>query len=198
MSFTMKTIRTSFVGLAVAFLLSAALSCSSEYESLVKNELDKNKKVDSLLFNLRLGESKEIYHEKSWHLNNSRKVVQGRSYFFMKKVFSDSKQKNKSNDFALEFTVKFNADKKLNLLDAKFYHILWAPWNETYHAPKLLPRVLDSLELWFPGNPFLAIETGNDSIPKMHVKIDGDRRFRVFVENSQDVAVKIDDLNEDN
>jgi hypothetical protein len=32
----------------------------------------------------------------------------------------------------------------------------------------------------------------------MHVKVDGDRRFRVYVENSQDVAVKIDDLNEDN
>lgn len=198
MSSTMKITHTSFFGLTVVYLLTVALSCSSNYESLVKNELDKNKKVDSLFFNFRLGESKDMYHKKSWHLNNSRKVVQGRSYFYMKKIFSDSKEENKSNDFGLEFTGKFNADKKLNLLDAKFYHILWVPWNEAYQAPKLLPRILDSLELWFPGNPFLEIETGNDSIPKMHVKIDGDRRFRVFVENSQDVAVKIDDLNEEN
>ena len=86
----------------------------------------------------------------------------------------------------------------MKMLDVKFYHLLWTPWNEMYQAPKLLTRILDSLELWFPGNPFLEVKTGNDSIPSIHVKIDGDRRFRVFVENSQDVAVKIDDLNEDN
>jgi hypothetical protein len=194
----MKITTMSFFKILLIFLLTVNLSCSSEYDSLVKNELKKNQKVDSLFFNLRLGETKDIYHAKSWDLNNSKKVVQGRSYFYMKKVFTDPKRKDKSNDFALEFTGKFNADKKLNLLDAKFYHLLWAPWNETYQAPKLLPRILDSLELWFPGNSFLEIETSNDSIPKIHVKIDGDRRFRVFIENSQDIAVKIDDLNEDN
>jgi len=188
----------SFFKLFLIFLVAVNLSCTSEYDSLVKNELGKNQKVDSLFFNLRLGETKDIYHTKCWDLNNSQIVVQGRSYFFMKKVFSDPKKKDKSNDFALEFKGKFNADKKLNLLDVKFYHLLWAPWNETYQAPKLLPRILDSLELWFPGNSFLEIETDNNSIPKMHVKIDGDRRIRVILENSQDVAVKIDDLNEDN
>lgn len=194
----MKITTMSFLKIFLIFFLTVNLSCSSEYDSLVKNELKKNQKVDSLFFNLRLGDAKDIYHAKCWNLNNSKKVVQGRSYFFMKKVFSDPKRKDKSNNFALEFTGKFNADKKLNLLDVKFYHLLWAPWNETYQAPKLLPRILDSLELWFPGNSFLEIETSNDSIPKIHVKIDGDRRFRVFIENSQDVAVKIDDLNEDN
>ena len=183
--------------LSVLFLITT--SCSfSEYDTLLKTELKKNQKVDSVFFNLRLGESKEIYHKKSWDLNKSRQVVQGRSYFYMKKIFSDSKTEKKRNDFALEFSGRFNSEKKMKMLDVKFYHLLWTPWNEMYQAPKLLPRILDSLELWFPGNPFLEVKTGNDSIPSIHVKIDGDRRFRVFVENSQDVAVKIDDLNEDN
>ena len=194
----MKITIMSFFNFFLILLLTVNLSCSSEYDSLVKNELEKKQKVDSLFFNLRLGDTKDIYHTKCWDLNNSQTVVQGRSYFFMKKVFSDSKKNDKSNDFALEFTGKFNADKKLNLLDVKFYHLLWAPWNENYQAPKLLPRILDSLELWFPGNSFINIETDNNSIPKMHVKIDGDRRIRVIVEDSRDVVVKIDDLNEDN
>ena len=174
--------------LSVLFLITT--SCSfSEYDTLLKTELKKNQKVDSVFFNLRLGESKEIYHKKSLDLNNSRQVVQGRSYFYMKKIFSDSKTEKKRNDFALEFSGRFNSEKKMKMLDVKFYHLLWTPWNEMYQAPKLLPRILDSLELWFPGNPFLEVKTGNDSIPSIHVKIDGDRRFRVFVENSQDVAV---------
>ena len=186
----------------IFFKLSAFIllwtSCSSEYKNIVKKELRKNQKVDSVFFNLRLGETKDIYHKKSWDLNHTRTVVQGRSYFYMKKVFSDSKTEKKRNDFALEFTGKFNAAKKLKMLDVKFYHLLWTPWNEAYQAQNLLPRILDSLEIWFPGNPFFEVETGSDSIPRIHVKIDGDRRFRVFVENSQDIAVKIDDLNEDN
>jgi uncharacterized protein YcfL len=192
----MKTMRSIFFKLSILILFISG--CSSEYETLVKRELQKNQKVDSVFFNLRLGESKDIYHKKSWNLNNSRQVVQGRSYFYMKKVFSDSKIEKKRNDFALEFAGKFNTSKKLKLLDVKFYHLLWTPWNESYQAQSLLPRILDSLELWFPGNPFFEVETGSDSIPSMHVKVDGDRRFRVYVENSQDVAVKIDDLNEDN
>jgi|TARA_B100000780_G_C21068711_1_gene429899 hypothetical protein len=192
----MKTIPSISFKLLIFFSLIA--SCTSEYKALVKKELNKNQKVDSVFFDIRLGESKDIYHKKSWDLNNSRVVTQGRSYFYMKKIFSDSKIKKKENDFALEFSGKFNAKKKLKMLDVKFYHLLWTPWYEKYQAPNLLPRILDSLVRWFPGNPFLEIKTGSDSIPTMHVKIDGDRRFRVYVENLQDVAVKIDDLNEDN
>ena len=82
--------------LSVLFLITT--SCSfSEYDTLLKTELKKNQKVDSVFFNLRLGESKEIYHKKSWDLNNSRQVVQGRSYFYMKKIFSDSKTEKKRN-----------------------------------------------------------------------------------------------------
>ena len=192
----MKTIPS--ISLKLLFFFSLISSCTSEYKALVKNELNKNQKVDSIFFNIRLGESKDTNHKKSWDLNNSRVVTQGRSYFYMKKIFSDSKIKQKENDFALEFFGKFNAKKKLKMLDVKFYHLLRTPWYEKYQAPKLLPRILSSLVVWFPGNPFLEVKTGSDSIPTMHVKIDRDRRFRVYVENLQDVAVKIDDLNEDN
>tara|TARA_B110000046_G_scaffold45140_1_gene50191 strand:+ start:57 stop:635 length:579 start_codon:yes stop_codon:yes gene_type:complete len=192
----MKNIFSISFKLLIFFSLIA--SCTSEYKALVKRELNKNKKVDSVFFDIRLGDSKDIYHEKSWDLNNSRVVTQGRSYFYMKKIFTDSKIKKRENDFALEFSGKFNSKKKLKMLDVKFYHLLWTPWYEKYQAPKLLPRILDSLVVWFPGNPFLEVKTGSDSIPIMHVKIDGDRRFRVYAEDSRDVAVKIDDLNEDN
>ena len=186
------------ISFKLLFFFSLIASCTSEYKALVKKELNKNQKVDSVFFNIRLGESKDTYHEKCWDLNNCRVVVQGRSYFYMKKIFYDSKIKKKQNDFALEFSGKFDAKRKLKMLDVKFYHLLWTPWYEKYQAPKLLPRILDSLVVWFPGNSFLEVKTGSDSIPTMHVKIDGDRRFRVYVENSQDVAVKIDDLNEHN
>ena len=73
----MKITTMSFFKIFLIFLLTVNLSCSSEYDSLVKSELKKNQKVDSLFFNLRLGEAKDIYHAKSWDLNNSKKVVQG-------------------------------------------------------------------------------------------------------------------------
>ena len=44
----------------------------------------------------------------------------------------------------------------------------------------------------------LKYELKNDTIPSIYVKVDGDRRFRAYVENTQDIIVKIDDLDESN
>jgi len=174
------------------------LGCKSEYEKMVDRELKKNVKEDSLFFNYRLGESKDSYHEKSWDLNHNKIVVQGRSYTFMKYVFQDPKTPEKQNDFAMEYTGGFNKERKLNNMKVIFSHVLWVPWNEDYHASQLLPRVLDSIERWYGGNEFVKYELKNDTIPSIYVKVDGDRRFRAYVENTQDIIVKIDDLDESN
>lgn len=172
--------------------------CKSEYEKMVDRELKKNVKEDSLFFNYRLGESKDSYHEKSWDLNHNKIVVQGRSYTFMKYVFQDPKTPEKQNDFAMEYTGGFNKERKLNNMKVIFSHVLWVPWNEDYHASQLLPRVLDSIQRWYGGNEFVKYELKNDTIPSIYVKVDGDRRFRAYVENTQDIIVKIDDLDESN
>ena len=174
------------------------LGCKSEYEKMVDRELKKNVKEDSLFFNYRLGESKDSYHEKSWDLNHNKIVVQGRSYTFMKYVFQDPKTPEKQNDFAMEYTGGFNKERKLNNMKVIFSHVLWVPWHEDYHASQLLPRVLDSIERWYGGNEFVKYELKNDTIPSIYVKVDGDRRFRAYVENTQDIIVKIDDLDESN
>ena len=174
------------------------LGCKSEYEKMVDRELKKNVKEDSLFFNYRLGESKDSYHEKSWDLNHNKIVVQGRSYTFMNYVFQDPKTPEKQNDFAMEYTGGFNKERKLNNMKVIFSHVLWVPWNEDYHASQLLPRVLDSIQRWYGGNEFVKYELKNDTIPSIYVKVDGDRRFRAYVENTQDIIVKIDDLDESN
>jgi len=183
---------------SVFMIIFSLKGCKSDYEKMVDRELDQNKKVDSLFFNYRLGASKDEYHEKSWQLNHNKVVVQGRSYHFMKYVYQDSSMPNKQNDFIMEYTGKFNEDRKLNGMEVIFSHRLWVPWNKNYHAEQLLPRILDSIEKWYGGNAFKKFELENDSIPAVHVKVDGDRRFRAFWKNTQDVIVKIDDLNENN
>ena len=174
------------------------LGCKSEYEKMVDRELRKNVKEDSLFFNYRLGESKDSYHEKSWDLNHNKIVVQGRSYTFMKYVFQDPKAPKKQNDFVMEYTGGFNKERKLNSMKVIFSHVLWVPWNENYHTSQLLPRVLDSIERWYGGNEFIKYEFKNDTIATIYVKVDSDRRFRAYIENTQDIIVKIDDLDESN
>ena len=174
------------------------LGCKSEYEKMADRELRKNVKEDSLFFDYRLGESKDSYHEKSWDLNHNKIVVQGRSYTFMKYVFQDPKTPKKQNDFVMEYTGGFNKERKLNSMKVIFSHVLWVPWNENYHTSQLLPRVLDSIERWYGGNEFVKYELKNDTFPSIYVKIDGDRRFRAYVKNTQDIIVKIDDLDESN
>ena len=174
------------------------LGCKSEYEKMADRELRKNVKEDSLFFDYRLGESKDSYHEKSWDLNHNKIVVQGRSYTFMKYVFQDPKAPKKQNDFIMEYTGGFNKERKLNNMKVIFSHVLWVPWNEDYHASQLLPRVLDSIERWYGGNEFVKYEFKNDTIATIYVKVDSDRRFRAYIENTQDIIVKIDDLDESN
>lgn len=180
------------------FLTTLLLGCKSDYQKWVDQELKKNKKVDSLFFNYKLGESKENYHKKSWNLNHNQVVVQGRSYHYMKYVYQDPSTPDKQNDFSMEYTGKFNKERKLHQMHIIYSHVLWVPWNKTYHATALLPRVIDSLEQWYGGNRFVQFQLENDSISSIYVKVDGDRRFRAYVENTQDVIVKIDDLNENN
>ena len=116
----------------------------------------------------------------------------------MKFVYQDPSTPDKQNDFSMEYTGKFNKERKLKQMHIIYSHVLWVPWNKTYHATALLPRVIDSLEQWYGGNRFVQYQLENDSISSIYVKVDGDRRFRAYVENTQDVIVKIDDLNENN
>jgi len=72
--------------LSVLFLITT--SCSfSEYDTLLKTELKKNQKVDSVFFNLRLGESKEIYHKKKLGFEQQQTGSTGAILFLHEKNF---------------------------------------------------------------------------------------------------------------
>lgn len=197
----MKKCNPTFLVVQSVFLfvlIFSLVGCQSEYDKWVDQELARNVKIDSVFFDLRLGESKEVYFKKCWDLNHDRIITQGRSYHLLKHNYTDTTEMDGKNDFYIEFQGVFNKDNKVKGLDAKFSHRLWSIWSQEYHADKLLPKVLDSLSKWFPGNAFTPFDLDSDSIPRVYVKIDGDRRFRVYPIDTRDVAVKIDDLNENN
>ena len=76
----------------------------------------------------------------------------------------------------MEYTGKFNKKRKLIQMDILFSHVLWVPWNKSYHAEALMPRVIDSLEQWYGGNKFVQYQIENDSKPYINVNVDSDRK----------------------
>lgn len=170
-------------------------SCQSEYTKLVKRELNSGVKKDSLLFELKFGDSKKDFFDRCMELNKKGLLTQGPTNNYAQYNLKETKTTSQTSDIILLFYATTNENYIINGMDMKFYYSAWAPWNENLKAKQLLPRVKDTILNWFPGNKFIDIALKNNS--QISVKVDGNRQIKVFSDpNSKDVNVLIENLNE--
>ncbi len=170
-------------------------SCNtSEYHKLVKRELNKDVKFDSLIFNIKLGERKEDYFDKIWELNKKGIVFPAiGEYGTLRYMLKD-----KNSEIAMDFFPGFNKKNRLNKLKFMFSHPGWATWNIELYSNKLILKVLDSIKKWYPGNDFIVIK--GDKIKKdvsdIYVKVDGNRQFKAYFMDNMKVIVDVENLND--
>ena len=56
-----------------------------------------------------------------------------------------------------------------------------------------MEEIKDTLLLWFPGNDFFKLDLKKKK-SFAYIKIDGNRRIRIYKTDAKDVAVKIEDI----
>ncbi len=183
--------RISFVVVMGSLLLFLG-SCTREsnYDRLVKTEMANGVYSDSLKFGLLLGDTKKTFYTKCWELNLEGIISHGPNNDFVAYELEGLNEGERINHL---FYGIFDDENSMTGLDMRFYHLGWAPWNKQLFAEQLLPKALDTLEMWYPGNEFIRID--REGLPReTYVKVDGNRQILAYVLDDKEVKAVITDL----
>jgi hypothetical protein len=172
--------------ISVLFLL-VFLSCKSEYEKLEERELSSGKRVDELFLGLKLGMEKRDFFQTCWDLNKKGLLTNGPSELSVEY----SPTMPSGHPAKMRFYPKFDQEK-IFLMPIEFQYEGWAPWNEELSLENLREDVRKLMEEWY-GPGFIEV-SNEDNSKKVYVKMDGNRRIRIFRRHISAVRVEISDL----
>lgn len=173
--------------LLIPILSVLIFSCESEYTKVTKAEIAKGTRYDSLFFGISLGQNKKEFFEACWNLHREGILTNSTQGNYV--------QYNLNKEFPkiqMHFYPDTDAKNLITEMDVMFDYSGWSPWNEKYSSDSLMPVVMDTLEVWYPGNKFFSVELENEV--SIWVKIDGNRRIAVRKKDDQFVQAKITDL----
>lgn len=162
-------------------------SCQSEYKKLEKKELSSGKQVNELFLGLELGMDRKTFFETCWELNKQGKLSNGPTELSIEY----QTEMSSGNPARMRFYPKFEQDK-IYLMPIEFTYEGWAPWNEDLSAENLREDVVKLFEEWY-GPGFIEV-TNEDKSQIVFVKMDGNRRIRIFKKHISAVRVEISDL----
>jgi hypothetical protein len=173
--------------LTLLYVLVLLSSCQSEYAKVENKELASGKTVNELFLGLELGMDKKKFYETCWDLNKEGVLTNGPGELSVEyKVTLPS-----GNAASMRFYPKFE-ENKIYLMPTEFSYDNWAPWNEELSAEKLRDDVTKLFEEWY-GEGFLEV-TNEDRSQIAWVKVEGNRRIRVFKKHISAVTAEIVDL----
>lgn len=162
----------------------------SEYTKMVKSELAKGVRQDSILLGMQFGDSQKTFRDKCFALNKKHLTMEGPG-FYVQYYILDSTLHEKPTRIQLLFKPAFDEKKVLTDMSMKFSYSSWAPWHRQFQSDSLKVKVIRLLEQWYKGNKFVVAHVGKNDIP---VKVDGNRLILVYEEEPQTVIVKVEDI----
>ncbi len=162
-------------------------SCKSEYEKLEKTELASGKQTKELFLGLELGMEKRAFFDTCWALNKQGVLTNGPTELSVEYQAAMPSGKPAK----MRFYPKFEQDK-IYLMPVEFSYEGWAPWNEDLAVEKLREDVVKLFEEWY-GPGFIEV-TNADKSQIAFVKMDGNRRIRIFKKHISVVRAEISDL----
>ncbi len=163
----------------------------SDYTKLVKSELSKGIRMDSIVFGINLGDTNDEYFGKCYDLNKQHMITAGPYSGTVQYDFVDSLVHDQPTSMRMLFIPVFDKNNKIIEMNLEFSYPSWAPWNELFQSEKLKEKVLKLLMLGYKGNEFVTATINSKDYP---IKLDGNRRMVVYIKDEQNVVVKIQDI----
>lgn len=176
------------ISLVVLGLLFTA--CQSDYTKLVKSELAKGIRKDSILLGINFGTTRQEFYGKCFDLNKQKIVSEGANYS-VQYLFTDSAFHDRPEQIRLLFVPAFDENEKISNIDFKFDYPGWAPGITRYQSDSLKGKIMKLMMKWYGGNEFITAKVSGEEVP---VKLDGNRRILVFEEAPKDVVVRVQDI----
>ena len=180
--------------LCLFFVLFSLVSCKSEYQQYVDQEMASGVKQDSLIFGMRMGQTKMDFYATCWDLNKEKIISQGTGANARYVTDRDSIG-GEADPLSKEmlFYGIFDENDVMRGMRMSYSFLAWAPWNEDLQSDRLLEHLREIYLAKYPGNDFIELEIKESKYPAL-VKIDGNRQILMYPKNDKDVAVKIEDL----
>ena len=186
---TLRYTKYLISGGLLAFLFSACFQ--SDYTKLVKSELEKGVRNDSLLFGISFGDTRNDFYGKCFDLNKQRLVTQGPANNSVQYMFNDSVIHKEPTEIRLLFFPEYDERGTIAEMNMEFSYPGWAPWNTALQADSLKLKTMKLLMHWYKGNEFVTADVHDAPLP---VKLDANRRVLVYIKDAQSVSVKIQDI----
>jgi len=175
------------IGITIVFS-----SCQrSEYDRTVKSEMAKNLELNELKFGLEFKDTKDEFFAKCKALNQQKLVTHGGNNQNVQHILNDTAKA----PIRYLFYGTFDDKRVMTGLNMTFSYLGWAPWNEHLYNKELLQVVMDTLQIWYPGNEFKVLENEKLDYP-IYYKVDGNRQILLHLEGTRDVIGLIQDLNQ--
>jgi hypothetical protein len=160
----------------------------SEYNRLVKKELAKGTRSDSLFFGIYLGMPSKAFYDHCWDMNKKGLFTNGNyNTSVLYKLNKDLKYPASMNFYPAFY------DGRIFSMWASYEYDGWAPWNKKLSSDSLLPDVVNMYKKWYQqGNDFITI---TDKVKgTIYVKVDGNRRITIGRFDDRYVKVDYTDL----
>jgi hypothetical protein len=179
-------LHSKFVNLGILLFLILS-SCQTPYEKMLDREMASGKEVKEIFLGIELGMSKKAFFETCWELNSQGILTNGPTEL---SVEYDAPLPS-GNAAKMRFYPKFENDK-IYMMPVEFIYEGWAPWNDELSVEKLREDVVGLFETWY-GPGFIEV-SNEDKSQIAFVKVDGNRRIRIFKKHLSIVRAEIVDL----
>lgn len=177
----------STVTLVIWFMMVLALGCSRgsdkpNYEELVKKELSRGVRNDSLFLGYKFGMTKNKFYDYSWGLNKKQVVKQGPQNQTIEYKLEDELPHSATMNFYPDFR-----NDEIYRMRTYFSYDGWAPWNKNLGADSLIFDVKSLMEKWY-GKGFIKYD--NPNVGLTFKKVDGNREI-VISKASDEIKVNV-------
>ena len=173
-------------------MLAFGCKNQSEYTKVLNRELENKNEYNDLIFDMKIGHSRQDYFDICYKLNQKKLIVSGQRSLNPELILESKDDAVKGSNIKMSFNGIFNEKKIMKGMEMRFYFTGWSNWNKDLSSENLLFQLKDTLRKWFPGNDFFKVNFENNL--SAEVKIDGNRRILAYKVNSKDVAVRIEDM----
>jgi hypothetical protein len=171
------------------FAVALFYSCTqTEYERLLNEQLASGVRNDSLFLGLHFDMTKKDFYSSCWEMNKQGRIIQGPGNLSVQYQLDSTELKAAAY---MRFYPQFKNDL-IHVMPVEFTYVAWAPWNQQLSADSLLLDVKNMFEQWY-GGKFILLEDESKNI-QLWVKIDGNRRIRLYVKNISTVKAEFVNL----
>ena len=179
----------------LGLLALGLMSCESEYQQYVEQELGSGITQDSLIFGMRIGQTKKDFYSICWDLNKQQLITAGSGNSSARYVLDRDTLGDSSQAKEMLFYGIFDDAGVMQGMKMTYSYLTWAPWNRERYSDSLMISLRKQYEEGYPGNPFLELrlDIEGKEYPAL-VKIDGNRQILMYPRNKKDVMVRIEDL----